>query len=216
MTCTFLLAVGNHQLAERTRQELEQLDSQIEYHRFMAQKRYNNNPPRWPPPSLTLPPDNTHTFIVRGKSWYIYMLDLASFTDYYLSQVEQWMESVRWSKKMYFKFRIVDICIFYVHKILYFKYICSYFFTDVKRGKWRYYVHIKFIWRLKDIRVRCVIDLLFFLALPHSRPQSSSLLRATKRRVLGREWLYRRPNGTRGKKVRREEWREGGFFRRTL
>lgn len=46
VTCTFLLAVGNHQLAERTRQELEQLDSQIEYHRFMAQKRYNNNPPR--------------------------------------------------------------------------------------------------------------------------------------------------------------------------
>ncbi|KAM7438087.1 Kinesin-related protein 12 [Porites harrisoni] len=37
---------GNHQLAERTRQELEQLDSQIEYHRFMAQNRYNHNPPR--------------------------------------------------------------------------------------------------------------------------------------------------------------------------
>ncbi|KAJ7387322.1 Kinesin- protein 12 [Desmophyllum pertusum] len=38
--------VGNHQLAERTRQELEQLDSQIEYNRFMAQNRYNKNPPR--------------------------------------------------------------------------------------------------------------------------------------------------------------------------
>ncbi|XP_078360940.1 kinesin-like protein KIF12 isoform X2 [Oculina patagonica] len=37
---------GNYQLAERTRHELEQLDSQIEYHRFMAQNRYNNNPPR--------------------------------------------------------------------------------------------------------------------------------------------------------------------------
>jgi len=38
--------VGNHQLAERTRQELEQLESQIEYHRFMAQNRYSSNPHR--------------------------------------------------------------------------------------------------------------------------------------------------------------------------
>lgn len=36
---------------------------------------------------------------------------------------------------MYFTFRIVDICKFYVHKIIYFKYISSYFFIDVKRGK---------------------------------------------------------------------------------
>ena len=34
----------------------------------------------------------------------------------------------------------------------------------------------------------------FFLALRHSRPQNSFLLRMTERRVLGREWLYRRPN----------------------
>ncbi|XP_058963895.2 kinesin-like protein KIF12 isoform X2 [Pocillopora verrucosa] len=40
-------ALAEHrQLAERTRQELQQLDSQIEYHRFMTQNRYNNNPPR--------------------------------------------------------------------------------------------------------------------------------------------------------------------------
>lgn len=39
-------ALAEHrQLAERTRRELQQLDSQIEYHRFMTQNRYNNNPP---------------------------------------------------------------------------------------------------------------------------------------------------------------------------
>lgn len=98
LTCTFLLAVGNHQLAERTRQELEQLDSQIEYHRFMAQKRYNNNPPRWPPPTLTHSPRTTvtHSSFVEIL---IYMLDFVSFTEFYLSRVEQWMESVRGRKK---------------------------------------------------------------------------------------------------------------------
>ena len=59
------------------------------------------------------------------------MLDFVSFTEFYLSRVEQWMEK----EKMYFTFRIVDICKFYVHKIIYFKYISSYFFIDVKRGK---------------------------------------------------------------------------------
>lgn len=34
------------ELAERTRKELQELDSQIEHHKFMAQNRYNNNPPR--------------------------------------------------------------------------------------------------------------------------------------------------------------------------
>lgn len=42
---SFLFPAGNLQLAERTRQELQELDSQIEYHRFMSQNRYNN-PPR--------------------------------------------------------------------------------------------------------------------------------------------------------------------------
>ena len=43
----FLVTAEHRQLAERTKQELQQLDSQIEYHRFMTQNRYNNNPPRW-------------------------------------------------------------------------------------------------------------------------------------------------------------------------
>ncbi|XP_015760240.1 PREDICTED: uncharacterized protein LOC107339465 isoform X3 [Acropora digitifera] len=34
------------ELAERTRKELQELDSQIEHHKFMAQNRHNNNPPR--------------------------------------------------------------------------------------------------------------------------------------------------------------------------
>lgn len=34
------------ELAERTRKELQELDSQIEYHKFMAQSRYNNPRPR--------------------------------------------------------------------------------------------------------------------------------------------------------------------------
>ena len=63
----------------------------------------------------------------------MYMLDFVSFIDFYFSQmtVDGGCYKFKRKEEMYFTFRIVDICIFSVHKIIYFKYISSYFFTDV-------------------------------------------------------------------------------------
>lgn len=81
----------------------------------------------------TPPPDNTHIFTIRGNLD-VYVQDFVSFLFFLFianGTVDGECYEFKREEELYFTFRIVDICIFSVHKIIYFKYISTYFFTDV-------------------------------------------------------------------------------------